>query len=442
MNKRVEMELLIEGNRKRLFEKFTNQNHPDITISQDQEAFTYNVEEVNHLGNEVVFNVTLCSTSFKYYAFKLKGYLCFPAFLAGCFEINEPVCLVVGDDFKYYYVFQRKSEELSLRSIFSNAEKLRGDYVFNPSTVGTNLFTLDSENQKMRCFALFKKAKLLGKVLNEFSKFPTDLQIQIIDSKTMPNYSFVPLEAIDEFKSLYESLFNEEFIHGFFSLVHKKSESYGELIKFMKAYAGPNETSESWVDFNFPIGAYKKRFDETKYRRKEKIFPYIKRHILSIDKSIVKENPFQNFFSATLVVLQSSGYGKSKTFLELGSEIPVFYSSLQPSELGYPGKSFYLSTFIDRLDALFVSPKCHSNTACAVVYAFILRIIYLISRFKEKISFSKAIDIDIAIDSILVGDCDSNFEVLYRGLEDICKDPKFEVKIGDKSPGPISLPKS
>ena len=118
MNKRVEMELLIEGNRKRLFEKFTNQNHPDITISQDQEAFTYNVEEVNHLGNEVVFNVTLCSTSFKYYAFKLKGYLCFPAFLAGCFEINEPVCLVVGDDFKYYYVFQRKSEELSLRSIF------------------------------------------------------------------------------------------------------------------------------------------------------------------------------------------------------------------------------------------------------------------------------------------------------------------------------------
>ena len=86
----------------------------------------------------------------------------------------------------------------------------------------------------MRCFALFKKAKLLGKVLNEFSKFPTDLQIQIIDSKTMPNYSFVPLEAIDEFKSLYESLFNEEFIHGFFSLVHKKDKSYEEFIKFMK----------------------------------------------------------------------------------------------------------------------------------------------------------------------------------------------------------------
>ena len=37
MNKLVEMELLIEGIREELFEKFTNQNHPDITISQDQE---------------------------------------------------------------------------------------------------------------------------------------------------------------------------------------------------------------------------------------------------------------------------------------------------------------------------------------------------------------------------------------------------------------------
>ena len=153
INKLVELELLIDGIREKLFKKFTNQNHPDITIGQDQGTLTYNVKKVNPLKNgEVVFNVTVFSTSLKYYAFEHKGYLCFPAFLAGFFEIDEPVCLVVGDGFKHYYVFQRISEIVSLSSIISNAEKLRGEHIFNPPTVGTNLLRLNSENQKMRCF--------------------------------------------------------------------------------------------------------------------------------------------------------------------------------------------------------------------------------------------------------------------------------------------------
>ena len=235
INKLVELELLIDGIREKLFKKFTNQNHPDIQIGQDQGTLTYNVKEVNPLKNsEVVFNVTVCSTSLKYYAFEYKVFLCFPAFLTGFFEINDPVCLVVGDDFKHYYVFQRINEIVSLSSIISNAEKLRGEHVFNPSTIGTNLLLLNSENKKMRCFPKVKNVNLIRKVNIEFSKFKAGLQKLINESKIMPDYSFVPREAKDKFKMIYGSLLNDNFDFGYYSMVHKSSESYGEFMKFIK----------------------------------------------------------------------------------------------------------------------------------------------------------------------------------------------------------------
>ena len=235
INKLVELELLIDGIREKLFKKFTNQNHPDVTIGQDQRTLAYNVKGVNPLKNgEVVFNVTVCSKSLKYYAFEHKGYLCFPAFLTGFFKINEPVCLVVGDDFKHYYVFQRINDIVSLTSIISNAEKLIGKHFFNPPTVGTNLLLLSSENKKMRCFHLFKNINLIRKTNIEFYKFPAGLQKLINESKIMPDYSFVPGELRDKFKRIYGSLFNENFDFGFYSMVHKSSESYGEFMKFIK----------------------------------------------------------------------------------------------------------------------------------------------------------------------------------------------------------------
>ena len=278
----------------------------------------------------------------------------------------------------------------------------------------------------MRCFLGTENGNLLRKMNVEFYKIPAGFQKLINESKIMPDYSFVPGETNDKFKRIYGSLFSEDFDFGYYSMVHKKSKSYEEFMKFMKTYTVSSKSSESWADFNLPIDAHKKRFDETTYRRKDKIFPFIKEHISSIVNSIEKvNNPFQSFFSATLVVLQSSGYGKSKTFIELGADIPVLYSSLQPSELGYPRKSFYMSTFVGKLDSLFISSICHSNTACAVVYAFVLRIIYIILQFKEMGSFGKAIDVDSAIDSILGNDRESNFRDLYNGLEDICKDPNL-----------------
>ena len=232
INKLVELELLIEGDREKLFKKFTNQNHPDISIGQDQGTLAYNVKEVNPLKNgEVVFNVTVCSTSLKYYAFEHKGYLCFPAFLTGFFEI--PVCLAVGDDFKHYYVFQMINDIVSLTSIISNAEKLRGDHVFNPPTVGTNFLLLNSENQKMRCFPIVKNGNLLRKMNVEYYKFTSGLQ-KLNESKIMPDYSFVSGEAIDEFKRIYGSLFSKNFDFGYYSMVHKKSKSYEEFMKLMK----------------------------------------------------------------------------------------------------------------------------------------------------------------------------------------------------------------
>ena len=99
------------------------------------------------------------------------GYLCFPAFLAGFFEIVEPVCLVVGDGFKHYYVFQRISEMVSFSSIISNAEKLRGDQIFNPPTVGKNFLRLSYKNQKMRCFGFLKMQIYFEKSMLNFQNF-------------------------------------------------------------------------------------------------------------------------------------------------------------------------------------------------------------------------------------------------------------------------------
>ena len=119
INKLVELELLIEGDREKLFKKFTNRNQPDIANAHDQGTLIYNVKRVNLLRNgEIVFNVTVFSKSLKYYAFEHKGYLCFPAFLADFFKIDEPVCLVAGDGFKHYYVFHRINEKVSYLQLF------------------------------------------------------------------------------------------------------------------------------------------------------------------------------------------------------------------------------------------------------------------------------------------------------------------------------------
>ena len=125
---------------------------------------------------------------------------------------------------------------VSLSSIISNAEKLKGDHSFNPQTVGTNLFTLNSGNKKMECFLALSGENISAfkRIKHEFSKFSSDLQKQINDSRTMPGYSFVPIEAKDAFKRVYGSLFKKTFDHGFYSVVHKKSESYGEFMKFMR----------------------------------------------------------------------------------------------------------------------------------------------------------------------------------------------------------------
>ena len=286
MNKLVELELLIEGIREELFEKFTNQNHPDMTIGQDQEAFTYNVEEVNHLGNnDVVFNVTVCSTNLKYYAFELMDYLCFPAFLADFFEINEPICLAVDNGFIYYYLFQRKSKIVSLSSIISNAEKLKGDHSFNPQTVGTNLFTLNSGNKKMECFLAIsaKNISTFQDINDEFFSFPSHSQKQINDCGFMPGYSFVPRAVKEVFKEIYGSLFRKTFDLGFYSVVHKKSESYEEFMKIMGIDTNLSEPSQpGGVDLIHPVCSYEKTFELTKYKRREKIFPHIKDHIKSI----------------------------------------------------------------------------------------------------------------------------------------------------------------
>ena len=59
-------------------------------------------------------------------------------------------------------------------------------------------------------------------------------------------------------------------------------------------------------------------------------------------------------------------------------------------------------------------------------YAFILRIIYLILSFKDKINYSKAIDLDNAIDSILGNERKFQFPDLYYGWKIFVKIPNLK----------------
>src|SRR6202035_3649390 len=114
---------------------------------------------------------------------------------------------------------------------------------------------------------------------------------------------------------------------------------------------------------------------------------------------------------------QSSGYGKSRTFTELGAALPVFYSSLQDNLSGFPPKSFYLNNLIVEFDALFSKdPICYADTACAILYAFILRIIFLFSKFSLEIN--KTVFLDEAIDAIMGSKRNYNFDCLFSGLAD------------------------
>src|ERR1044071_6990373 len=110
---RVEIELLIEGERRELFNKLVNEHEPVPLGEKDPSAWEsttdFYVLDVYGDEKEFVFEVANASMKVRYYAFEYrKDYYCFPAFLADNTHLRS-FLEVNREDFSYYYVFLERS---------------------------------------------------------------------------------------------------------------------------------------------------------------------------------------------------------------------------------------------------------------------------------------------------------------------------------------------
>ena len=106
----VELELLIEGERNVLFQKITRMGETPIEVKDSIDLNSFSVQKIypSSDGSELVFEVTHHFAKLYYYAFKFKGNLCCPAFLAEFFGLFDYACLKVSNGSVYFYIFLKE----------------------------------------------------------------------------------------------------------------------------------------------------------------------------------------------------------------------------------------------------------------------------------------------------------------------------------------------
>ena len=127
-----------------------------------------------------------------------------------------------------------------------------------------------------------------------------------------------------------------------------------------------------------------KFFTKKPFKKGKKQLKYLLTHIKN-QYAKYKDSHLHTYFSAILPVLQSSGYGKSRSLIELGKYLPLFYASLQQGE-GFPVKSKIMCNFINHLDVLINSSyePYFLNTASTLLYVFILRMMFIILSVRDS----------------------------------------------------------
>jgi hypothetical protein len=410
----VLLEVLIDDYRKDLFERLAHKLPLDIPNSSELDIIEYQ----SPLGERLLY----------VREFRLNGYSLVPIFLNVDKNLKN-ICILKlvnnNTGINYYYMIIKRDYNEDICSIPPIDNFQIEESLFDSEKI----LILDDSNY---CLKNFLDMDGDAQFNSHFICFET-LKIFRLDWKEKSGIFDLPRhdlclaasKPVDEFLKSY--LLSSELLNIYTSwgylIVRKDSFSYKRLKEFLKPQGVESDT------LRHIEGVFETAFRDSEYLKKEKIIPNILRHINSIYNITSHSNPIFAYFTSVLVVLQSSGYGKSRTFVELGSTLPVFYSSLQASYSGYPPKSFYLNRLIEKFDSLFLNPRksCHANTACAVLYAFILRVIYLI--FKFPYDNQKAIFIDQAIDNILGNHRENNFTSLFNGLDTFCTDTTGSYKV-------------
>ena len=322
----------------------------------------------------------------------------------------------------------------ALSHILDKNSHFLGRYLFRDVEFSNEkIFRLDSKNKDIKVFIdIAEEDSLRNRAFHtellEYRHIPgTVSQWSIVD----PSYCLVPFEAVNRFRdrnSIPSSIkpFRAVIVHG-------GSVSYSKICKYVD--------KDEEDDMGSFIGErlWKSTFIETDYKREEYILEKFMDHI---QRKFVecKSKKMKAYYCSMISVIQSTGYGKSKLMLKLGSRMPTFYFSLMQSS-GSTHDSFLLTNLIKELHRIarelvytgISFEYCWMNNITTAVYIYILRILFVIIKYPKIGSLKESFQIDpelkkheffTSIKDFPLDKIGVIFKILFRGLEDLCKYPE------------------
>jgi hypothetical protein len=257
IEKVVDIELFIDDDRRRLFEKITQGNptstpstpakasssevSPDSSVPAQENTLSYYtvtgsswIKSDTKSESKRVFEVEHLSIKYRYYAFILDGYIVCPAFLARSLEITDYACLNVIYGTNYFYIFVKVEITNPELYIAGNQFNFCGEHVLNLSLEGGDL-DLSSKNMKKKRFLLYRGPhSTFGKEWNEVSKrINTKGNIGNIPIRSTVKrlYFYIPQKRFRQFEESHEAFAESVTLHNSCALMLEKSRTFSEINK-------------------------------------------------------------------------------------------------------------------------------------------------------------------------------------------------------------------
>ena len=314
----VGIELIIEGMRPKLFEILSNNVlEPSTFCEKEVTSGNLSIEILDEFNDSrsqdgisiaKVLNARVGSTNYRYYILKIRGFYCLPAFLAPTLPRPPGLLrLVVENQIQHYYIFTNQAE---LPSVFKgavynfNVPVLQQEVAFSVSTKDINVFPNSTclrghgdlyeryrnfdPKQGSFTFSLSNQSYLL----TSNSRLASRLCETSLINRNLFDYLCLPASAI------------------------LNNHSFTILLLQEPSPAEPFITPEE-------NALVEKFFTEKPFRKSKKHLKYLLKHIKN-QYAKYKDSQLKTYFSAILPVLQSSGYGKSRSLIELGKHLPLF----------------------------------------------------------------------------------------------------------------------
>ena len=409
---------------------------------QDDLGFYYVVQDsyLSDNGSERIFKVKHMTSEFYYCAFKFKDWVVCPAFLASWFELTDYACLDVAiNDSHYYYILLDNENDVALSYILDKNSQFLSRYFFRaPVSWAMKVLKLNFKSKDIKIFIdITVETSERNKAFHaELLNYRPDPSKVLNRSKVDPSYYLVPIESVKKFRGRDRLPFSPNFDLIPAAFVREGSESLSGLCSLWRK---DNLHSDEIEKMRLDGENLKNAFVGTDYKREEYIMEKFLSHI-RYRFNECKSKKMDGYYCSMFTFFQSSGYGKSRFMIRLGSKTPTFYSSLLQGS-GFPFESFFLTNLLKELnriaqDGVYTGTstvQCWMNNITTAVYIYILRILFVILKKPKSTGIRESFEIDLELEdheffNSLKGSRSERFEkifqILFRGLGDICNYPK------------------